>query len=254
MALKNRSLILYGLQVTEANRSIDFLNVALGTELHATLTLGFYSLTSILVEVERAMNAADPSNTYTATANRTIAGGSQNRVTISTSGSFLSLLFSSGSRNASSAGPLLGFTGDQTGSTSYQGTATCGTALIPEEVGYNYLGPDFYKKVQGSLSITASGDKEAIVFQIMRFIKVQYKYEPESKVSTEWMPFWNWAIQQRVFDFTPDYVLFPSIFYQVTVEKTPDASNGLGFSMKEMLPQFPFEYDTGLLELRVKDT
>lgn len=254
MALKNKSLILYGLQITADNSSIDFKISGGGSELMATLVQGFYSVSSILLEVKRAMQAADPSNTYTVTADRTVNGGTEVRITISTSGVFLSILFATGSRTASSAGPTLGFSGDQTGSTTYTGTSTVGTSIISEYVGYNFVSPDRYRKVQGSVNISASGEKEAIVFQIQRFIKVQFKYEPEAKTVMEWSPFWDWAIQQRPFDFTPDYVLEPNTFYEVTLEKTPLDQKGIGFLMNEMLPKFPFFYDTGLIEMRVRAT
>jgi hypothetical protein len=253
MALKNKSLLLYGIQVTVNNQAIDFKNVSMGVEINATLAIGFYSLTGLLAAVQLALNAADPANVYTVTSDRSFSGGTQNRVTIATNGAFLSLLFSSGSRNASSAGPLLGFSGDQTGSTSYQGTSSVGTALIPAFVGYNYLSPDFYQRVQGNCSVTTSGLKEAIVFSIMRFIRIQFKYEKEADVSTNWLPWWQWVIQQRQFDFTPDYVLAPSTYYNVTLEKSPSDAKGLAFMMTEMLPSFPFLYDSGLLEFRVKD-
>lgn len=250
MALKNQSLLLYNLQVTPSNNALDFKNASGEPEINATLTVGFYSLSSLLTEVQRALFAADNTNVYTVTADRTVAGGLQNRITISTSGTFLSLLFASGSRNATSCASLLGFTGDQTGSTTYTGTSTSGTALVPDLVGYNYLPPTSYKRVQGAVNISASGVKEAIVFQIQQFITIQFKYEEEAKVASQWSPFWDWSIQQRPFDFTPD-ITSPNTVYPVTLEKTQADGKGIGFQMKEMLPSFPFLYDTGPLEFRV---
>jgi len=254
MALKHQSLFLYNLEVTATNSSIDFKISGGGSQLSATLTVGFYSLTSLCTEVVRALTAADPSNTYTCTVNRNVAGGTQNRITISTSGSFLSLLFASGTRTASTAAPLLGFAvADQTGHTTYTGTLTCGTALIPDLVGYNFLSPDFMHKVFGNLSISASGVKEAVIFQVQKFWQVQFKYEPEAKVIVQWTPFLDWVIQQRLLEFTPD-VTTPNTFYEGTLETTTDDGKGLGYKMMEMLPNFPFFYDSGLMKFRVNQT
>lgn len=250
MALRGKSLILYGLEVTEFNSSIDFKITGGGVEKQATLQLGFYSLTGLMVEIKRAMQAADSTNTYGVTANRTVNGGLENRITISTSGVFLSLLFSTGSRAASSVASLIGFSGDQTGSTNYTSTSSAGTRLIPEFAGYNYLGPEFDRKVQGVVSITASGQKEALVWQIQHFISVEFKYEPTAKWIVEWLPFVDWMITQKLFEFTPEYESNPNTFYEVTLETSSNDGKGLGMIGKEMLPQFPFNHQTGPMKFR----
>lgn len=253
MALRQKSLFLYGLQVTELNSSIDFKSEIAGLELQATLTIGFYSLTDLAVEVERAMNAADSVNTYTVSVDRTLNGGTENRLTISTSGSFLSILWSTGTRAASSARTLLGFpNADSTGATTYTGTSSCGTVLIPELPGYNYVPETINRRLFGALNISANGTKEAIVFQIQKFIEVEFKYEPEAKVITEWTDFMTWAIQQRGFEFTPE-ITSPSVIYNVTMERTEADGKGLAYIMREQLPQFPFSYRTGKLTMRVKE-
>lgn len=250
MALRSQSLFLYGLQVTANNRSIDFKTSLLGSEKQATLRLGYYSLTGLMDEVVRALTEADPVNTYSMTANRTFAGGTENRTTISTSGSYLDLLFLSGTRNATSCDSLIGFNhADYTGSTSYIGSFSCGTVLIPDLVGYNYLGPEFERKVFGSVNIAANGAKESIVFQVQRFFEVEFKYEQQDKIISEWMPFMNWSIQQRPLEFTPE-ITTPGTFYDCTLESTSDDGKALGYKFKEMLPQFPFHYQTGLLKFR----
>lgn len=252
MALKAKTLFLYNLQVTTDNRSIDFKSSSGGSQLNATLTLGFYSLTGLMAEVKRAMEEADPGNTYTITADRTISGGTANRVTIATSGSFLSLLFSSGTRSASTAALLLGFAiTDRTGATSYTGTSSAGTVITSTLVGYNYLSTDFNRKVFGSLNVSATGEKEAIVFQVQQFFQMQFKYEPGSYVSSSWMPLMTWMIQQRPIEITPE-ITTPTSFYECTLEKTSADGKGLGYVFKEMLPDFPNLYDTGLMTFRKK--
>lgn len=251
MALRAKSLFLYGFQVTQYNSSIDFRSVSLGPVRQASLNFGFYSLTSLMVEIKRAMESVDPVHRYTVTANRLINSGLENRVSISTNGSYLDLLIASGPRTASTFAQLIGFSLiDRTGSLSYTGTSSAGTVLITEYAGYGYLGPDHMRKVFGAVTVSASGDKEAIVWQVQKFIQMEFKYEPEAKVVTQWRDFLTWAIQQRVFDFTPE--VNGSTFYEVTLETTSADGKGMGYTMTEMLPDFPFNYKTGLIKLRFR--
>lgn len=252
MALRNQSLFLYNYSVTSENSSIDFRNAPAGPVLQATIKSGFYSLTTLLAAIANAMSTVDPDNSYSATADRTIAGGTQNRVSIATAGTHLELLFGTGPRVASSIAPYIGFnTTDYTGATTYTGSSTSGTVLMPDYVGYNYLGPEFIQKNFGVVNVSASGQKEAIVFALQQFIKVQFKYEPETKWINQWVPLIQWMIQQRAFDFTPDYTI-PSTFYSVTLETSESDGKGLSFTPKEMLPDFPFYYDTGTMMFRVQ--
>lgn len=253
MALRaaSKQLFLYGYRVTELNSSLDFKASPLDSPpRQATLRLGFYSLTSLLTEVKRALTELDPSHEYTVTADRTMSGGTENRITIETDHTYLQLLFASGPRASSSCASLLGFTAtDQTGATSYTGTLTTGTALIPERAGYNYVPPEFNQQVQGSVNVSTSGLKEAIVYNLQQFWAVEFKFEPKTKVISEWIPFMQWAIQQRGLEFTPD-IDTPSIIYEGTLEKSDADGKGLAFRMSEMLPDFPDTYRTGNLLFR----
>jgi len=254
MALRNPSLMLYGFEITALNRYISFgtsagENPGSMTTRTATLTVGFYSLTTLATEVARALAASDSTHTYTVSVDRTIAGGLENRVTISTDYSYLAIYFSTG--NPSNPGTLLGFGSvDLTGSTSYTGTATAGTALIPNQLGYNFLSPTAMQKNFGVLNISASGLKESIVFALQSFWQVQFKYIPESLLESDWLPWVQWMIQQREFDFTPD-ITDPTTFYTGTLE---DPNQGLDFTFSEMLPNFPFNYQTPIMKFRVRPT
>ena len=124
---------------------------------------------------------------------------------------------------------------------------TVGTSLISEYVGYNYIPPELYKEVQGSSTVSATGVKEAIVFSIMQFFQVEFKYEPYTKIS-EWDSLHQWAIQQRVFEFIPE-INNTLVYYECTLEKNP-SGKGLSFKMTEMLPNFPDNYTTGLCVFR----
>lgn len=252
MALSSKSLFLYGIDITTLNNKIDFKIAAGPTVLTAELTPGSYSLTSLAVAIEAALNATDNTSVYVVSVDRTVGGGLQNRMTITkTTGSFFQLVFASGPNFASSIATTIGFTlSDFTGLMSYQGSASAGTVLLTEYAGYNYLSPDFSRKLFGSVNVSASGLKEAIVYSVQRFITVEFRYEPKAKCVSEWVNLWVWMIKQKPFDFTPE-VTDPTVVYSVTLESTSADSKGLGFEFREMLPQFPNYYTTGAMRFRV---
>lgn len=252
MALRAKSLFLYGFEVTQANSSIDFRSTSGGPIKQASIAFGSYSLFGLMEAIRAALQSSDPAHIYTVQADRTFAGGTQNRVSIATNGTYLDLLFSTGPRAATSARTLIGFSAtDRTGSLSYTGTSTAGTALVSEFIGYNYVPPDLMRDVFGTVNVSASGVKEALVWSVQQFTEVEFKYEPESKAIVQWTPFMTWAIQQKPFEFTRE-IIFPSGVDDVTLETTSASGKGLGFKMKEMLPDFPFNYQTGNLKMRIK--
>lgn len=250
MALKAQSQFLFGLQITTANRYINFKISGGGTQLTAIIPLGYYTLLTLLGAIKTAMQLVDTANTYTLTADRTLSAGTQNRVTISTNGAFLSLLFATGANAPGTPAILLGFTAtDKTGAATYTGTSSAGTILISTDAGFNYLSEDRDKKTLGSLNLSANGLKETVVFQIQRFFQAEYKYEPSTNL-TLWSLFLLWAIQQRPFDFTPE-ISSPTVFYPVTLDKTAQDGSGMAYNLTEMIPDFPFLYMTGALTFRI---
>jgi len=251
MALQSKSLFLYSLTVDASNQNLPFKAALLGPQLNAVLAAGFYSLTDLAIQIEGAMNAADPSNTYTVAIDRTVMSGTENRITISTNGTFLSLLFATGTTAASSCRDLISFgIFDYTGFLTYTNGATSGVALLTEWFGNNYQPPEVFVKNFGTVNVSTNGTKEAITWTVQRFIGVEYKYEPQAKVLTEWRDFISWIIQQKPFDYTPEISL-PNVVHDVTLEKSSDDGKGLGFNMKEMIPQFPFQYTTGAMTFRI---
>lgn len=244
MALTSKSLIRYGLTVDVFNANL-YINVGAGLK-HGYLNYGYYTVDSLCVEVIRVMLQLAPGKIFTYSIDRTISGGTQCRVTFSCTSAPFTIDFS----QASTVGPSLGFNPVvYSGLLSYTGSADAGTTLIPELIGYNYLGPEFQKQVNGTVNISAVGLKEAVVFQLMQFVQVEFKYEPQAKVISQWASFWDWAIQQKVFEFTPQ-ISDAATTYQVTLEKSQSDGKGLGFRMTEMLPEFPFYYRTGLFTMR----
>lgn len=254
MALTAKSLFNYGIQVTTLNRNLDFVAASGGSTLTAVLTLGFYSPTGLASAIAFAMQSQDPNNIYTVTVARNIMGGTQNRITVATNGTFLSLLFGSGPNAATSPASIMGFNAsDYTGATSYTGSSSTGTILMPDFVGYNYNDSTNQAKLFGAVNVSTSGLKESVTFNIQYFVDVEFKYEPSSKLS-DWSAFFTWAIQQRQFDFTPE-ISNPDVFYNVTLESTEVDDKGLGYKMREQLDEsLPFFYTTGALKFRIIPT
>jgi len=130
---------------------------------------------------------------------------------------------------------------------------TSGILFVPNLVGYNFLPPDIYKKNFGSLNITSSGVKEAIVYSTQSFFQVQFKYIPQTDAILSWSPLMIWMMSQKGIEFTPD-ITNANTFYDCTIETTTEDGKGLGFRMTEMLPSFPFLYDTGMMKFRIRNT
>lgn len=249
MALNSKSLFLYGFEVTDENSSLDF-KLSGGALRQATLRLGFYSLSSLLEEVVFQMGSLEASALFTYSIDRNIFGGTQNRITIISTESF-ELLFGTGPRNATSIAFTIGFLGiDKTGATNYTSQSSAGTSLITEQIGYNYIAPDYNQEVMGSASISASGLKESIVFQTQEFAEVEFKHIPKANIQN-WKDFFRWAITQKRFEFTPE-ILSPSETFECTLDSAGRGQMGLGFKFSEMLPSLPNYYTTGKIILRKK--
>jgi hypothetical protein len=100
------------------------------------------------------------------------------------------------------------------------------------------------------VNVSAAGVKEAITFQLQQFFSVDFRFETESRIDALWQPFFDWAIQQQEFEFTPD-ITNPAVFYPCTLESTPEDGDGLQWEAKEMLPEYPGLYQLGKMKFRV---
>lgn len=250
MALRTKSLFLYGFNVTESNRALDFQMSFGGPVKLATLRLGTYNLSLLGKEIVRAMKEADPAHNFEVGIDRTYGGGTENRVVISTDHTYMNLLFGTGPRSASSINPYIGFQSvDYTGATTYTSFSSAGTRLITSREGFNFLAPEYDQRLFGSVNISASGVKEAIVYSVQLFFQVQFKFIPESEWLSKWQPLMTWMIQQRPIEFTPE-ISSPLVVYGGTIDSTSADGRGLAFKATEMLPDFPFVYDTGLMRFR----
>jgi hypothetical protein len=113
--------------VTNANHHVDFSEAA-GGEKNAVITNGTYTAAGICAEIKARLEAlSNGTLTYTVTVNTTTR-----KFTISTTANF-SLLWNTGTNNATAADTLLGFAADCSGTTTY----TSPNAAVG--LGMNYL-------------------------------------------------------------------------------------------------------------------
>ncbi len=251
MALKDKSLFLYGLSVGTTNYYLPFKAASGGPEIDAVIPATYYTLTSLATAIALAMNTADTANTYTVTVDRTAGSNLQNRFTISTNGIYLSLLFGSSTLASLSIATTIGFTAtDTTGSTSYTSSSTSGTALTTSWYGFNYQPPSVNLRTIGSVNMSADGSKETVWWSVQQFLGVEFKYEGQAYVLASWQPLLVWMSKGQPFEFTPE-INTPATNYSCTLEKSQGDGKGLGFMMKEMIPDFPFVYATGAMEFRL---
>ncbi len=246
----------WGFTITVFNKYINFRRVSLGPVLTAELTIGNYTPTELASEIKKQLDNVDGVNTYTVAILRSFGGGLSPRFQISTSGSYLDLLFSSGVNAATSPRDLLGYSHtDKTGATSYTGELTAGNVLIPEFATYDYLGPTLNIMNDGVKNVSASGIKETLVFAQMQFVQGQWKYITNFSGRTqltEWADFMSYATRQLKFEFSPSIYEDVELFYQVTLEKTSDDQNGMAFKFKQQRGEGLYRfYDTGLLTMRL---
>lgn len=256
MAQNDRALFLYGFDVDNNNKYINFKNAPGGPELTAILNIGNYSASEFASEFKRAMEVADSIYKYTAAIDRSIDAGTSNRLSISTTSTYFEVLFLSGTNAGNSPKDLIGFSAfNYTGSTIYSGYKNCGSILMPDFPTYDYLGPDQMIVNDGVRNISAAGIKESLVFAQMKFFQGQWKYITNFGTSTqrtEWEAFLKYATRQLKFEFTPSIFEDYDGWVKCTLESTPTDSNGLGYTLKQMRGEGLYRfYDTGVLKFRV---
>lgn len=249
-------LFLYGFTVDETNRYINFRNVNAGPDILAVLNQGNYTATEYMAEIKRAMELADGVNKYTVTLNRTINSNRENRMTISTNGSFFQLLYGSGTNATASNRSIIGFNNsDYTGQLSYTGSVSAGKIVVPDFPTYDYLSPDNYFNQEGVKNVSTSGVKETLVFQQVYYFQGEWRFITSFKNNPQlllWQDMMKYLTQQLRLEFTPSINENPNLFYPATLESTPEDGNGLAFKFKQMIDVGLYRfYKTGLLKFRV---
>jgi hypothetical protein len=253
MSLSTFSIFYYGYDITPENNIMNFSEG--GGELSATIAIGSYSFTSLAVAIETALNAAG-ALTYTVSVNRT------NRTyTIAATGTF-SLLALTGSQSATGPWSLIGFSADQTGMTTYTGSAS-GSTYTPQFILQDYIPSAHWRSAaQSTVNRTASGRVELIKFGDEQFIQCSMKYinnytQPSGPITnnasgvSQFLTFMQFAISKAPMEFMAD-TANRSTFEKVILESTGESKDGVGFKIKEMYDQgLPGYYESGTLVFRV---
>lgn len=254
-ALRTYSKFYYGIQIDDSNNKIDFDEGA--GPLVATLNFGAYTITSIAVEVARALNEAGV-NTYSATVSRTT------RLMTITVDASTDLLWQTGANASLSAGPTLGFAVADDTDTSFVGSTAIGSTYSPQFVIQDFIpSNNFVRAAYSTVSKSASGRVSVQKFGEERFLEMNFKFvtditQPSNSVirdsataTEDLRDFMSWLIQKKQIQFMKDEN-DPSTFETIILESTPDSQDGTGYRLRELYDQgLPYYFETGVMKFRV---
>jgi hypothetical protein len=246
------SLFYYGFTVTESSRSLDFVEGGVSKE--AVLDLGNNTFSTIASKVQTALNSVSE-NVYTVTGDR-----ETRKFTISSSEPF-DLPFATGANASTSVGSLLGFSGDLTGFSSYEGEAA-GGVYAPQFKLQSFLSPlDNSELVSATINESTSGALEIVTFGKRRFFEFELKYitnRPQPlggpiKNNSEGVEsaraFMSFAIEKRPLEIMIDEDN-KSVFETILLESTPSSGVGTSFRLVESFSDRPDYFESGLLRWR----
>ena len=255
-ALENHSKFYYGWQITNQNKYIDF-NDGAGVKT-ATLKVGYYSSTDLMIEIKKKMDALSTLD-FTVSFNRT-----NRKFTISSTSSF-SLLFSTGPNAAQSAAILLGYTAtDKTSASSYLAENVSGYEYETQFYIQSYKDTSTNRKaIDGTVNKSASGAIEVIKFGNERFMEGEFLFitniiqesisiiRTNSQGREDFIQFIEWCTEKAPIEFIKNEN-DPSTFQTLVLESTPSDSKGLDYDLIEMydrgLAQY---YRSGVLKFRL---
>lgn len=220
----------------------------------ATLNPGDYTLTTFVLEVKRAMDAAGLL-TYTVTADR-----ATRLVTIAATGTF-DLLTNTGVSSGTAVWGILGFTTatDRTGASSYSGDLPCGSAYRPQAVLRDYIGKeDNLEKLDAVVNISVSGVVQTVQFGNVSYFEFNIQPITNLKLNQcsaidnspnavqDARDFFNYAITKSVMEFMPDRDS-PNTFSTVILESTGASKQGTAYALETLAFQV---YESGTMKLR----
>ena len=254
MSLTTFSVFYYNFEFTSETRYINFDEG--GPELTADLRLGSFTPSEAAVIAQTAMNDVG-GQAYTVAFNRTLRS-----FTISAPGPF-TLRVNTGSSFATSAFPVLGFTGaDLTGTNTYTG-AQAGYEYNPQFILQDHVSTDNNRKmVMPSVNKSASGKVEVVRFGIERFLTCNIKYITNKRGDgyiirnnqngvEDAQALMNYLTMKKPFEFMPDES-DRNTYQSFILESTPDEKDGTGYKLKEMYDKgLPFYFETGVITFRL---
>jgi hypothetical protein len=228
-----------------------------GDELTATLNIGSYSMSQLITELARALNA-EGSETYTVTLDR------DTRIVTISSTDTLELLVSTGSNSGLSTYSLLGFTGaDLTGSSSYDSDTAIGDTYEPQFPLQKFRGFETNKEgIRPSINEAADGTVEVITFGDRQFMEFEIKYTTDNFMAkgapitnnptgvADLTAFMDFLITKSNLEFMKDKTV-RSTFNVMLLESTRQNRMGVGYQLKEKYSEgLQGYFDTGMLKFR----
>ena len=258
MTIKTRSVFYYVDGITSDNNLMNFIepNQA-NIELTGTLQIGTYSMSQLVIEVQRALNDAGE-NTYTVTFDR-----ATRIMTIAADDDF-NLLVTTGSNAGLSVWSLIGFTSDKTGSATYDSDEAFGSAYKPQYLLQSYKDVDNnVEGIRSSVNESASGVVEVVTFGNRSFYEMNIKWITDRVVSkssflennqnalTEARSFLSFCITKQNLEFMKDETNRDT-FDIVLLESTRASRQGTSYELRELLIGEGLDeyYETGVLKFR----
>ncbi len=256
MGLKTKAKFYFGHVIDETNKNLDF-NEG-GSNLLAELRPGDYSLQEFVIEIARALTDASETGDYTATVDR-----ASRKITV-TGPSPFSLLVLTGDGRGASPWALIGFTldSDKAGASEYTGENPSGEAFVPQFLLQKYTPFEDNEQAAGaSVSTSSSGVVEVVSFGLVRFMECEITNQTNNDVgnSGDWESdpqglenlrnFMRAITKKSRIEFMPNRDDSETYFICI-LESCPGYKDGTGFKLKELKPQLPDFYSSGLLQFR----
>jgi len=254
VAIKTKSSFLYGFDITNSNKFLDFQEGS--TEYNAELNIGAYTLDALAIEIASKMNALS-SNNYTVTVDYptrllTIAGDSN-----------FSLLVTTGANSGSDVFSLIGFSSDQTGSNSYTSSSVVGSEYLPQYPLQNYTPFNHIERSsEAKVNESASGVVEIVEYSRVNFMEANIRYVTDITQSvnspitnnangvSDYLNFIQYAVQKKPLVFIPDIADY-NTYTNCILESTPESNKGVEFKLKEIRQGgLAFYYESGSLTFR----
>ena len=249
-------IIYYVAPITSLNNKVDFDEG--GADLVATLNSGTYTMTDLMIEVERALDVAGALDYSVSFVRAT------RLVTIS-AGSNFTLQVSTGTNVGTSPWTLLGYSGgaDLTSASTYEAPSAMGATYEPQFPLQNYRDiEDMKMNHKAVVNESAGGETELVHFGTRQFMEFNIKYITDNARVTSGMSrsdtnavqdvrdLLDFLIEKNKFEFMKDKTSLGT-FNDFLLDSAPGGKGGTGYSLKEMISQrLVGYYETGTLKFR----
>lgn len=254
MGIRTLSQFYYG---SEVDKEQHFISIDEGSgEIAIDLNPSGYTFDEHARELQRALNAALVSQTYTVTTNRTTR-----KYTISATNPF-SILAGTGNYAGSIEYTQLGFNPvDKSGLNTYTSDNSIGVVYRPQLPFFTYNPSNLAEStVQGTQDESGSGSVQVVSFGKYSPTSFEMKYitdrldrpdviEYSTTAVNDCMEFLKYIRSKNRIEFMPDRNDV-SVFEKLLLTKTPQSQNGLEVRLSEMANIQDY-YETGLLTFRV---